>query len=99
MIPAKVIQDKRAALGEAKRKAKVLVCATNLKTYSTGLINYAVSNRDYPPHTLGPEITARSLWGEAFGFPFFPDTYGSKVEYLTMFRDEICGGNMQILWL
>ena len=86
------------ALGEAKRRARVLLCATNLNTYATGLIHYAVSNRDFPAHSLGPQITARSLWGEAYGFSFFTETYGNKVDFLTMFRDEICGGSMRILW-
>ena len=86
------------ALGEAKRRARVLLCATNLNTYATGLIHYAVSNRDFPAHSLGPQITARSLWGENNNFGFFLETYGSKEAYLTMFRDEICGGDMRILW-
>jgi prepilin-type N-terminal cleavage/methylation domain-containing protein/prepilin-type processing-associated H-X9-DG protein len=88
------------ALGEARRQVMVVKCAMNLKSYAMGLTVYATDegSGQYPPHSLGNETTARSLWGEAPGFTFFPDTYGSSDPYLAMFRDVICGGDMQILW-
>ena len=41
------------ALQEAKRQAKVVVCATNLKAYAMGLTVYGFEDEGgkYPPHS------------------------------------------------
>jgi len=86
------------ALQEAKRQAKVVICCTNLRSYAMGLILYA--NEDdatkYPPHDIAIWGNALTVWSSVGGV--YPAAFPNKTDYLTMFRDEICGGNFRILW-
>ncbi len=86
------------ALDNARRAAKVTMCAINLKSYAMGLTVYASDDGDghYPAHSLGYQTTARSIYGS--GVPIYANTFPNPDAYLTMYRDVVCGGDMRILW-
>ena len=87
------------ALQEAKRQARVVVCATNLKSYAMGLIVYGYEDESgkYPPHTEAGWGSTLKIWTSDPGTVYasaFPDKDAS----LTMYRDTICGGSFLLVW-
>lgn len=86
------------ALGQARWRAKVAVCESNLRQYSLGLINYATTmgNGRYPVQDGGSYGGMLQVWSA--GSTYYPIYYPDKDAYMTMFTDVICGGSRRVLW-
>ena len=85
------------ALQEAKRQAKVVNCANNVRTQALGLALYAEEEGDgtYPWNTWDVWATAHTIWASAFGYESrVPD----RDAYLEAYRDIVCGGTFQVVW-
>ena len=86
------------ALQEAKRQARVVICCTNLRAYAMGLVMYGSGDEKgiYPPHDIAIWGNALTVWSSVGNI--YPKAFPDKDRSLAMFRDEICGGDFQILW-
>ena len=86
------------ALREAKRQARVVICCTNLRAYAMGLILYGSEDEKgiFPPHDIAIWGNALTVWSSASDI--YRGAFPDKDKSLAMFRDEICGGDFQVLW-
>ena len=80
------------ALEEAKRRARVTICTTNLRAYATGLTAYAAEDdkNEYPQNT-GFHPGLPWLAGSNYNYP-------PAHEWLDLYLAVVCGGNGDILW-
>lgn len=58
------------ALGEARTKAKDLVCANNLRQMGIMLHQYAMENNDYFPPVQGGDVNRDFIWNEPQCHPY-----------------------------
>ena len=87
------------SLQEARRMAKVVVCATNLRSYAMGLVLYATMD----PTNQFPVQDSYYGFGDMFkvwtdSSPVYQENFPDKQKSLVMFRDIILGGDFSILW-
>ena len=87
------------ALTEARRQAKVVVCLTNVKSYTTGLIMWAIqdSRGQYPPNYYGPWTDPRHVWSVDYAARM-PTGFSDKFTYIDSFLEFVIGNAGAALW-
>jgi len=85
------------AIQQASRQAKVLMCATNLKSLTQGLTVWAAddSNGEYPVSDIDVFGGNILVWA---GAGAVIKAHPNKNEFLSAFDQVVCGGDPTILW-
>jgi len=87
------------ALEGARRQAKLVVCLSNIKGYTTGLIMWATqdSRGRFPPNYYGSWTDVRHVWSVDYNAKI-PPGFSDKYEYLDTFLGFVIGGEGRSLW-
>ena len=83
----------------ARRSAKVILCASNIRQYGLGLALYATANPsgNYPPHQEVPwDSIGFTVWSGTSSM--YTSIWPDKHAYLDMFEELIAGGTPRILY-
>ena len=85
------------ALEAAKRQAKVVTCASNVRTQALGLAIYAEEDGDgfYPWSTWNAWAVAQTIWASTAEWN---EHISDGEAYLDAYRDTVCGGNWEVTW-
>jgi len=93
------------ALKGARRSARLVNCASNLKQYALGLMVYASEDGSgqYPAHDNNGYGMALKIWtgggpGGGWYSSVYEQTFPDKHSYMAMFRDTLLGGNWDIVY-
>ena len=79
------------ALQEAKRHARVVMCATNMRAFAMGMATYsAEDDRNEYPQNTGWSVDF--VWTEGYEYP------ADKHAFLDQWLELVCGGNGEVLW-